>query len=154
RLWKASEFESPVDGIGLTIPPAIDSAPTTTMILLFEHPAAAGRCESGKTFFVFPRRILCAVFCTGLPGCESAQSILRPGLNRPGAPASCSRCERPLDTSCWCVASRRVVWPTCVLLPPWPQPSACDGSDANTPCETWDRNGPPSGPLPPGAFSE
>src|SRR5262245_65585889 len=27
---------------GLTVPPAIDSAPTTTMILLFEHPAAAG----------------------------------------------------------------------------------------------------------------
>src|SRR5262245_52506452 len=50
----------------------------------------AGRCESGKTFFVFPRRILCAVFGTGLPGCESAQSILRPALNRPGAPASCS----------------------------------------------------------------
>src|SRR5215472_18102196 len=102
--------------------------PTTAMILLCEHPTPVG--------------------------CESAQSILRPALNRPGAPASCSRCERPLDTACWCVASRRVVWPTCVPLPPWPRPSACGGSDANTPCETWDRNGPPSGPLPPAAFSE
>jgi hypothetical protein len=56
---------------------------TATMILLFEHPTRVG--------------------------CESAQSTLRAVLSRPGAPASCSRCERPLNTACWCVASRRVV---------------------------------------------
>src|SRR5215831_14918580 len=84
-------------------------------------------------------------------GCESAQSILRPALNRPGAPASCSRCERPLDTACWCEASSRVVWPTCAPPPPWPPLSAYGDSDADTHCETRDRDGPRPAPLPPTA---
>jgi hypothetical protein len=35
-------------------------------------------------------------------GARALNSILRPVLSRPGAPASCSRCERPLDMPCWC----------------------------------------------------
>ena len=76
------------------------------MILLCEHPASAG--------------------------CESAQSIPRSSLRRPGAPASCSRCERCLDTRFGCAASS-----TCVRLIgaprlPWPRPWVSDGSGADT----------------------
>src|SRR6478609_1092733 len=71
------------------------------------------------------------------------------GVTRPGAPASCSRCERLPDTACWCEASRRVVLPTCALPPPWPRLSACGDRDVNTHCETRDHNGlPPVKPPP------
>src|ERR1700681_1902803 len=83
------------------------------MILLCEHPVATG--------------------------CESAQSILRSSLRRPGAPAGCSRCERLPDTPVSCAASSTVVRLTCAPPPPWPLLSAFDGSDADTLCETPDR---------------
>src|SRR5262252_5686268 len=82
-------------------------------------------------------------------GCESAQSTQRSSLRRPGAPAGCSRCELSLDIPPACAASSRVVRPTYGLLPPWPLPSASDGSDADTPAETGDRSAPRSAPLPP-----
>src|SRR5579864_8492195 len=87
----------------------------------------------------------------GSPGCESAQSVLRSSLRRPGAPASCSRCERSLDIQLGFAASSRVVRLTCALLPPWPHPSACDDSDVHTACEIRDRSAPQSAPLPPEA---
>src|SRR5438093_9874953 len=93
------------------------------MILLCEHPVARG--------------------------CESAQSRLRSSSRRPGAPAGYSRCERSLDTAVACAASSTVVPPTCAPLPPWPPPSASDGSDADTLCETGDRNELRLAPLPP-----
>src|SRR6266849_3981696 len=95
------------------------------MILLCEHPVATG--------------------------CESAQSILRSSLRRPGAPAGCSRCERLPDTASECAASSTVVRPTCAPPPPWPPLSASDGSDANTLCEVRDQNALRSAPLPPAA---
>src|SRR5438093_11648981 len=95
------------------------------MILLCEHPACAG--------------------------CESAQSRLRSSSRRPGAPAGCSRCERRLDTAAGYAASSTVVPPTCVPLPPWPPLSASGGSDADTLCETGDRNALRLAPLPPAA---
>src|ERR1700730_15805383 len=73
-------------------------------------------------------------------GCESAQSILRSSLRRPGAPAGCSRCERLLDTPGGCAASSKVARPTCAPTPPWPLLSAFDGSDADTLCETPDQD--------------
>jgi len=58
------------------VPPTIDSARTSTMMLLCEHPAVAGPVRKWKVEngFCFPRRALCAVFCTGPSECESAQS--------------------------------------------------------------------------------
>src|SRR5260370_35935785 len=132
--------------------------PTAAMILLFEHPAATSRRAGAKVekrslffqgaFFApsFARALLLDARVPNQP-CGGP-------FSPPGPPASCSRCERPPDTSCWCVASRRVVWLTYVPLPPWPQLSACDGNDASTPCEIWDRSEPPSGRLPLAAFSE
>ena len=52
------------DRLKTIVPPTIDSAPTSTRILLCEHPAA-GPVRKWKTSFCFPRRVLCAVFCTG-----------------------------------------------------------------------------------------
>src|ERR1700733_1772447 len=82
-------------------------------------------------------------------GCESAQSILRSSLRRPGATPSCSRCERSLDTPPACAASSRVVPLTCAPLPPWPHLSASDDSDADTACGIRDQSAPQSAPLPP-----
>src|SRR4030088_589640 len=65
---------------------------------------------------------------------------LRSSLRRPGAPAGCSRCERLLDTPGGCAASSKVARPTCAPPPPWPLLSAFDGSDADTLCETPDRD--------------
>src|SRR6266851_1637376 len=97
------------------------------MILLCEHPVATG--------------------------CESAQSILRSSLRRPGAPAGCSRCERLPDTASECAASSTVVRPTCAPPPPWPPLSASDGSDANTLYGVRDQAVPQSAPLPPTTFA-
>src|SRR5215467_3656063 len=93
------------------------------MILLCEHPAAAG--------------------------CESAQSILRSSSRRPGAPAGCSRCERSLDSRSGCAASSRVVPPTCAPPPLWPLLLASDDNDANIVCGIGDRTAPQSALLPP-----
>ena len=82
-------------------------------------------------------------------GCESAQSIHRSSLRRPGAPAGCSRCERSPDTPSGYAASSRVVRPTCAPLPPWPRLSASGDSDANTVSEIRDQSAPQSAPLPP-----
>src|ERR1700730_2051600 len=84
-------------------------------------------------------------------GCESAQSILRSSLRRPGAPAGCSRCERLLDTPGGCAASSKVARPTCAPLPPSPPPSAFDGSDADTLCATADPGEPRFARLRPAA---
>src|SRR2546428_12973457 len=78
---------------------------------------------------------------------------LRSSLRRPGAPAGYSRCERSLDTAAACAASSTVVPPTCAPLPPWPPLSASGGSDADTLCETGDRNELRLAPLPPAAFA-
>jgi hypothetical protein len=81
------------------------------------------KVENG--FFVFH-------FCTAHAGCESAQSIQRSSLRRPGAPAGCSRCERSLDTVSACVASSRVV-PLISAPPPLsPHLSASGGSSYRT----------------------
>src|SRR5450631_4717422 len=69
--WFAREVEDQDSG-NLTlnhlrwkvVPPTIDTARTSTMILLCEHPAA-GPVRKWKTPFCFPRRAFCAVFCTG-----------------------------------------------------------------------------------------
>src|SRR5208282_1775497 len=74
---------------------------------------------------------------------------LRSSLRRPGAASSCSRCERSLDTRLDYVASSRVVRLTCAPSPPWPRPSACDDSDANTVGVIRDRAAPPPALLPP-----
>src|SRR5882724_5978370 len=87
---------------------------------------------------------------------ESAQSILRSIRRggRPGAPASCSRYERSLDTLSSCVASSRVESPTSSLPPPWPLLSLCCGSDVNTLCEIPDRSALRSALLPPATFAK
>src|SRR6266851_352980 len=113
------------------------------MILLCEHPAVAGAVGKWKTVFIVFH------FCTAHAGCESAQSIQRSSLRRPGPPAGCSRCERSLDTVSRCVASSRVVPLTCAPPPPSPHLSASDDNDANTVCEVRDHNALRSAPLPP-----
>src|SRR5207249_3920028 len=94
------------------------------------------------------------ILYANIPSLRDARApnqLLRSSLRRPGAPAGCSRCERPPDTACGYAASSTVVWPTCVPLPPWPLPSASGDSDADTLCETRDRNGLRPAPLPPAA---
>src|SRR5947207_8399559 len=82
---------------------------------------------------------------------ESAQSGLRSIRRggRPGAPASCSRYERSLDTRSSCVASSRVESPTSLPPPLWPLLSLSCGSDVNTLCEIPDHSAPQSAPPPP-----
>src|SRR5882757_1729047 len=87
-------------------------------------------------------------------GCESAQSISRSSLRRPGAPAGCSRYERLLDTASRCAASSTVVRPTCAPPPPWPPLSASGDSDANTLCGVRDQDALQSAPLPPATFGK
>src|SRR5713226_4129549 len=70
---------------------------------------------------------------------ESAQSISRSSLRRPGAPASCSRHERSLDTRYSCAASSRVESLISSPPPPWLLLSPSCGSDANTHSEIPDR---------------
>src|SRR5215469_5079797 len=104
------------------IPPTIDPATTAAMILLCEHPASAG--------------------------CESAQSIQRSSLRRPGAPAGCSRCERSLDTGSGYEASSRVVRPTYAPLLPWLQLLVWSGTGASTAYEIPDLCARPSAQIP------
>ncbi len=88
------------------VPPTIDTAPTSTMILLCEHPAVvAGPVRKWKTVFVFQGASFAPALARAPAGCESAQSVQRSSLRRPGAPAGCSRCERSLDTVFVCGAS-------------------------------------------------
>src|SRR5208337_2888865 len=61
---KALEISRGIISRWKIVPPTIDSACTSTMILLCEHPAA-GPVRKWKTVFCFPRRAFCAVFCTG-----------------------------------------------------------------------------------------
>src|SRR5207245_2814054 len=88
-------------------------------------------------------------------GRGGSQWIIRTGHVGVPSPAQrcgasqCSRCERCPDTASACAASSTVVPPTCAPLPPWPPPSASDGSDADTLCETGDRNELRLAPLPP-----
>src|ERR1700694_16543 len=49
------------------VPPTIDSAPTSTMILLCEHPAA-GPVRKWKTFFVFQGASFAPSFARALSG--------------------------------------------------------------------------------------
>src|SRR5207247_9017204 len=86
-----------------------------------------------------------------LGGERAPHPILRCRPGRTRAPAGYSRCERCPDTAVACAASSTVVPPTCVPLPPWPPLSASDGSDADTLCETGDRNELRLAPLPPAA---
>src|SRR5271166_1854531 len=99
---------------------------TSTMIFLCEPPAPCGRRER--------------------PINSAAGSAV---TDRPGAPAGYSRCERSLDTLCWCAASSRVVPPVGARPLLWPRPSVCCGSDADTAAANFRRNAPRSGPLPP-----
>jgi len=108
---------------------------------------AGAKVENG---FLFSKaRLLRRLLHGPLPGCESAHSIQRSSLRRPGPPAGCSRCERSLDTVSRCVASSRVVPLTCAPPPPSPHPLASDDNDANTVCEVRDHNALRSAPLPP-----
>ncbi len=124
KLWKPHGESSSGERI---VPPPIDPAQTAAMILLSES-----RCASGRERPINPS-------VWGLP---------------PGAPASCSRHERSLDTAFACAASSRVVQPISVPRPPWPRLSACrDGNGANIPALAADRSAPRPAPPRPAAFS-
>jgi hypothetical protein len=119
--------------------------------VFFANIPPPGRCESGKTSFRFPRRILTRRLWHGpFSGCESAQSTpARPNSRRPGAPAGCSRYERLPDAASPPAASSTIALPTYAPPPLWPYISACCGSDANTLSGTEDRDAPPTAPPPP-----
>jgi hypothetical protein len=77
----------------------------------------------------------------GLHRDAGGRSTMPPSLRQPTDTRELgSLCERTLDTRDWCVASGTVE------SPPWPRPSLCGGSDANTPKAFPDRSAPRSAP--------
>src|SRR5271157_869440 len=122
------------------------------MILLCEHPVvvAGAKVENGFIVFQGPQgRLL-----HRSAGCESAHSRFRSDRGRPGAPTSGSRCERSLDTRCWCAASSRVVRLTCGPLPLSPLLWAYGGNGVDIVYGILRPGAPPSAPLPPASAAE